>query len=56
MAAPEPAVERLRARYPGLSDEERFLRYSKAARNMKRGTQVFVRQGDVEIAIESRAA
>ena len=84
-SAPEPAVERLRARYPGLSDEERFLRYSfaeeiceaalsgapvaplppiltssfvgmlKAARDMKRGTQVFVQQGDVEIKIESRA-
>ena len=83
---PAPAVERLRARYPGLSDEERFLRHSfaeeiceaalsgppvaplppiltssfvgmlKAARDMKHGTQVFVRQGDVEIAIESRAA
>ena len=26
--APEPAVERLRARYPGLSDEERMLRHS----------------------------
>jgi oxaloacetate decarboxylase alpha subunit len=24
----EPAVERLRRRYPGMSDEERFLRYS----------------------------
>lgn len=83
--APAPAVARLRARYPGLSDEERFLRHSfaeeiceaalsgapvaplppiltssfvgmlKAARDMKRGTQVFVRQGDAEITIESRA-
>ena len=82
----EPAVDRLRARYPGMSDEERFLRYSfpeeiseaalsgppiaplppiltssfvdllKALRNMKRGTQVFIQQGDVEITMESGAA
>ena len=56
VAVPEPAVERLHARYPGLSDEERFLRYSKAARDMKHGTQVFIQQGDIEVAIESRAA
>ena len=82
----EPGVDRLRARYPGMSDEERFLRYSfpeeiseaalsgppiaplppiltssfvdllKALRNMKRGTQVFIQQGGVEITMESGAA
>ena len=33
-----------------------FVAMLKAARDMKRGTRVFVRQGDAEIAIESRAA
>ena len=33
-----------------------FVGILKAARAMKRGTRVFVCQGDVEIAIESRAA
>ena len=33
-----------------------FVAMLKAARAMKRGTQVFVRQGDAEIAIESHAA
>ena len=79
----EPAVDRLRKRYPDLSDEERFLRYSfpeeiaettlanppiaplppiltssfvdllKSLRNIERGNQVFIQQGDVGITMEA---